>query len=132
MHVHVQCAEGEAKYWLEAAVELAHNYGLSERQLRSVKVLIETHADDVEGRPVEVVWGWQLNVSKHAVRRITKPRKIGKWHKHRPGCRFHSASRAISTRLARGRLTCYTGVQPDPPVRYFHLASIGAAGRLAS
>jgi hypothetical protein len=31
MHVHVQCAEGEAKYWLEPAIELAQNYGLNER-----------------------------------------------------------------------------------------------------
>ena len=47
IHVHVQCAEGEAKYWLEPAIELAQNYGLNERQLRSVKALIETHADDI-------------------------------------------------------------------------------------
>ena len=47
MHVHVQCSEGEAKYWLEPAIELAQNYGLSERQLCSVKALIETHADDI-------------------------------------------------------------------------------------
>src|SRR2546428_9284813 len=47
MHVHVQCAEAEAKYWLEPAIELAQNYGLNERQLRSVKALIEAHADDI-------------------------------------------------------------------------------------
>ena len=47
MHVHVQCAEGEAKYWLEPAIGLAQNYGLNERQLRSVKALIEAHADDI-------------------------------------------------------------------------------------
>ena len=41
------CAEGEAKYWLEPAIELAHNYGLNERQLRSVKALIEAHTDDI-------------------------------------------------------------------------------------
>ena len=29
------------------AIELAHNYGLKERQLRSVKALIEAHADDI-------------------------------------------------------------------------------------
>ena len=46
MHVHVR-SEGEAKYWLEPVVELAHNYGLNERQLRSVMALIETHADDI-------------------------------------------------------------------------------------
>jgi len=43
MHVHVQCADGEAKFWLEPKIELAHNYGLSERQLRSAQDLIEAH-----------------------------------------------------------------------------------------
>jgi hypothetical protein len=47
MHVQVQCAEGEAKYWLEPAIELAQNYGLNERQLRSVKAMIEAHANDI-------------------------------------------------------------------------------------
>ena len=47
MHVHVQAAEGEAKFWVEPAIELAHNYGLNERQLRSVKALIEAHANDI-------------------------------------------------------------------------------------
>jgi len=47
MHVHVQGPDGEAKYWIEPAVELAHNYGLNERQLRSAKALIEAHADEI-------------------------------------------------------------------------------------
>jgi Domain of unknown function (DUF4160) len=47
MHVHVQGPDGEAKYWLEPTVEVAHNYGLNERQLRSVKALIEAHADEI-------------------------------------------------------------------------------------
>jgi hypothetical protein len=47
MHVHAQAPDGEAKYWLEPAVELAHNYGLNERQLRSAKALIEAHADEI-------------------------------------------------------------------------------------
>lgn len=43
MHVHVQCADGEAKFWIEPKIELAHNYGLSDRQLRSAQALIEAH-----------------------------------------------------------------------------------------
>jgi len=43
VHVHVQCADGEAKFWLEPKIELAHNYGMSERQLRSAQDLIEVH-----------------------------------------------------------------------------------------
>jgi hypothetical protein len=30
MHVHAQCPDGEAKFWLEPTIALAHNYGLSE------------------------------------------------------------------------------------------------------
>ena len=47
MHVHVQAPEGEAKFWLEPAIELAQNYGLNERQLRSAKALIEAHENDI-------------------------------------------------------------------------------------
>jgi hypothetical protein len=32
---------------LEPAIELAHNCGLNERQLRSVKALIEADTDDI-------------------------------------------------------------------------------------
>jgi hypothetical protein len=32
-HVHVQHAEGEAKFWIEPAVELHANYGLTARRL---------------------------------------------------------------------------------------------------
>ncbi len=47
MHVHVQSSDGEAKFWLEPTVELAHNWGLSEQQLRSAKALTEAHEHDI-------------------------------------------------------------------------------------
>ncbi len=47
MHVHVQSPDGEAKFWLEPHIELAHNYGLSEGQLRTAQVLVEAHAHDI-------------------------------------------------------------------------------------
>ena len=46
MHLHVQCADGEAKFWLEPAVELAANYRLSDQQIRSIRILIEAHVDE--------------------------------------------------------------------------------------
>jgi len=46
-HVHVQCPDGEAKFWLEPQIALAQNYGLNERQLRTVAALIEDHADEI-------------------------------------------------------------------------------------
>lgn len=33
MHIHVQGPRGEAKYWMEPAIELAQNYGLSIRAI---------------------------------------------------------------------------------------------------
>ena len=47
MHVHVQCPDGEAKFWLEPTIALAHNYGLSGRQVRAAQQLVEAHADEI-------------------------------------------------------------------------------------
>lgn len=47
MHVHVHCANGEAKFWLEPAVELAQNAGMNERQLRTAQGLVEAHIDEI-------------------------------------------------------------------------------------
>ena len=46
MHVHVICADGEAKFWLEPKVELAGNFRLSGAQLHEVARLIEVHSDE--------------------------------------------------------------------------------------
>ena len=43
MHIHVHCADGEAKFWLEPHVELARNHGLSKRQLTKIRKIIEEH-----------------------------------------------------------------------------------------
>lgn len=47
MHVHVHCADGEAKFWVEPCIEVAQNAGLTDRQLRSAQVLVEAHADEI-------------------------------------------------------------------------------------
>ena len=47
MHVHVTCADGEAKFWLEPEIELARNYKLSRLQLRNAEQLIEAHYDEL-------------------------------------------------------------------------------------
>jgi hypothetical protein len=46
-HVHVQHAEGEAKFWLEPAAEVAVNAGLSARRLREAGRLVEVHLDEI-------------------------------------------------------------------------------------
>lgn len=40
MHVHVYSADGEAKFWLEPAIELAKNYRLSRRQLKEIEQIL--------------------------------------------------------------------------------------------
>jgi hypothetical protein len=46
-HVHVYCPDGEAKFWLEPAVELARNHGLSSVQLTALKKVVEERRDDI-------------------------------------------------------------------------------------
>ncbi len=47
IHVHVHRSNGEAKIWLEPKTELAQNYGLTNRQLKSAHRLIEGHEDEI-------------------------------------------------------------------------------------
>ena len=46
-HVQVTCPDGEAKFWLEPAIGLAHNSGLDGRQLRTVEELVHEHEDAI-------------------------------------------------------------------------------------
>lgn len=43
-HIHVRCADGEAKFWL-APVGLAGNRGLQPRQLREIENLVFEHRE---------------------------------------------------------------------------------------
>jgi hypothetical protein len=47
MHVHVQCADGEAKFWIEPRIEAAQNVGMSERRLHSAQKLVAMHVDEI-------------------------------------------------------------------------------------
>ena len=49
MHVHVHHAEGEAKFWLDPEIELAHNYGLSRRRIAAALALVRRHQDEIFG-----------------------------------------------------------------------------------
>ena len=46
-HVHVQHAEGEAKFWIEPAVELHANYGLKAKRLAEARTLVEEHVNEI-------------------------------------------------------------------------------------
>lgn len=43
MHVHINHTDGEAKFWVEPAVELAQNFGLSVKQLREAEELVKDY-----------------------------------------------------------------------------------------
>ncbi len=45
-HIHVMSADGEAKFWLEPEIELAHNYHYSRIQLKQIESLVEHHYDE--------------------------------------------------------------------------------------
>jgi hypothetical protein len=47
MHVHVQHAEGEAKFWLEPRIEVAENYGLGRRRLAKALQLVQENENEI-------------------------------------------------------------------------------------
>jgi len=47
MHVHVYCADGEAKFWLEPEVSVAKKYGLSRIQLAEVMQVVKERKNDI-------------------------------------------------------------------------------------
>jgi hypothetical protein len=47
MHVHVNRADGEAKFWLEPSIELAQNYGMSRRRLATATRLLRRHQNEI-------------------------------------------------------------------------------------
>ena len=46
-HVHVQHADGEAKFWIDPVVELHANYGLKPKQLAEAERLVEEHLNEI-------------------------------------------------------------------------------------
>ena len=48
-HIHVVCADGEAKYWLKPDIELAKNHRLSRLHLREIESIIEVHYEEFTG-----------------------------------------------------------------------------------
>ena len=47
MHIHIISGDGEAKFWLEPDIELAHNYHYSRKQLKDIEKLIEEHRHEL-------------------------------------------------------------------------------------
>ncbi|HUK82476.1 MAG TPA: DUF4160 domain-containing protein [Verrucomicrobiae bacterium] len=49
-HVHVQCEDGEAMFWLEPDVELAKNYGLSAVQISEIVKVLKERKDEISSK----------------------------------------------------------------------------------
>lgn len=47
LHVHVSCADGEAKFWLTPDIALADNAGLSGHRLNEIIRILEEHRDGI-------------------------------------------------------------------------------------
>lgn len=48
MHVHVYCVDGEEKFWLEPAVVLAKNYGLSKKRVGEARKIVQERKDEIK------------------------------------------------------------------------------------
>lgn len=48
IHVHVAHPDGEAKFWLDPAVNLAVNIGLSPMQVRQAQAVVVAHQKEIE------------------------------------------------------------------------------------
>ena len=47
MYVHVFSADGQAKFWLEPAIELAINEGLPSQEVTAIGKIVEERADEI-------------------------------------------------------------------------------------
>ena len=47
MHVHVECEDGEAKFWLEPVVALAVYYKLNAKKLNEIQKIVERRKDEI-------------------------------------------------------------------------------------
>ena len=47
IHIHVTHTDGEAKFWLEPAIELAINQGLNSKQIADALSLVKQHQEEI-------------------------------------------------------------------------------------
>ena len=47
MHVHVECPEGEAKFWIEPVVALSAHSKLTDKQLEILKKVVEDRKHEI-------------------------------------------------------------------------------------
>ena len=47
MHVHIECPDGEAKFWVEPIVSLATFYALKPKRLNEIQKIVEERKDEI-------------------------------------------------------------------------------------
>jgi len=47
LHIHVQSADGEAKFWVEPRIELARSHRLGDQDLRRAQQVIEEREQEI-------------------------------------------------------------------------------------
>ncbi len=47
VHIHVECENGEAKFWIEPIVALSTYYKLKPHQLNEIQRIVEKHKNDI-------------------------------------------------------------------------------------
>ncbi len=47
IHVHINCEDGEAKFWIEPIVSLATYYGLNKKKLNEIQKIVEKRKDEI-------------------------------------------------------------------------------------
>lgn len=47
IHVHIECSEGEAKFWIEPIVSLATYYKLNSNKLNEIAKIVEKHKNEI-------------------------------------------------------------------------------------
>ena len=59
-HIHVIKAGNEAKFWLEPDIELANNYGFSDKDIKNITQIILKYGDEFKRKFTEHI-GKRLN-----------------------------------------------------------------------
>jgi len=57
IHVHVTCADGEAKFWIEPVISFAVSHGLNPKKLNEIQKIAEEHKN-------EIVKAWKEHFGK--------------------------------------------------------------------
>lgn len=48
MHIHIEKADADAKFWLYPEVELAYNHGFNARVIRLLQAVVENRRSEIE------------------------------------------------------------------------------------